>query len=178
MRCERMRELISLELDDQVSAKDLVALRRHLQECRACSVFAHDLRRVVGGTSALGADAAPVGFEAAVDRRLSDSRASSRHPMGAWMRSPRLLRPAGAFAAIVGAIAAVAGLQIHGVRVERERLSSVEVAVSTAGAQDMVLYAGSPLEDIAVMNLAARDGVSEPGATSDRSEVGADAAFD
>jgi predicted anti-sigma-YlaC factor YlaD len=42
--CDRARERLSLQLDDELSAHEAVLLERHLVRCGACAVFASDVR--------------------------------------------------------------------------------------------------------------------------------------
>jgi anti-sigma factor RsiW len=43
--CNRMRERISLKLDDELSPHEASLLERHLSSCSACAGFASDARR-------------------------------------------------------------------------------------------------------------------------------------
>jgi predicted anti-sigma-YlaC factor YlaD len=42
--CERARERLSLQLDDELSAHEALLLGRHLDGCAACAAFAADVR--------------------------------------------------------------------------------------------------------------------------------------
>jgi predicted anti-sigma-YlaC factor YlaD len=65
--CENARELVSLQLDDELAELDRARLDGHLDRCPACRAFAADL----GATASTlrGAPLEPVRFRVSVPRR-------------------------------------------------------------------------------------------------------------
>jgi anti-sigma factor RsiW len=155
MKCARCRELVSLELDDRLPVRDTLSMRRHLDDCVGCSAYAHDMRRILGAAQSLATISAPEGFADAVEMRLSRTRREQRPNFLRYWRMGALLRPVGALAAAAGALVVIVGMHVRSDRVEQARAQFVESAVNVEGAQELVAAAGDPLDDLALVRLAA-----------------------
>jgi predicted anti-sigma-YlaC factor YlaD len=73
--CDRARERISLELDDELSGHEAVLLERHLSHCSACAAFARDVRDYTDLMRAAPLEPAP---RVAIPRRRAAMRLSVR----------------------------------------------------------------------------------------------------
>jgi hypothetical protein len=87
--------------------------------------------------------------------RLSRTRREQRPNFLRYWRMGALLRPVGALAAAAGALVVIVGMHVRSDRVEQARAQFVESAVNVEGAQELVAAAGDPLDDLALVRLAA-----------------------
>lgn len=151
MKCERIRYLISRSLDGDISARQLMAVERHLEQCSRCSVVAHDLKRIVGELSSVPAERAPAGLAFAIESRVAARPAcSARVSFGPWYRS--VVRAVYASAALL--VLVIAGGAYLRARADWSRIRR-EVVVRTvdaASAHAIALAAVDPLEDITIAN--------------------------
>ena len=155
MKCSLAQKMISLELDDRLSARDVVRLRHHVQSCPACSAFACDMRRLVAAASELTEKADADAFLLGVHRRMGAAgmggvarRSYRARPMRGWSLSGAM--------AVAGCCLVLAGvLVVRNRRVEHARRAAVEHAFSMAVSDDLTVAVGGPLDDIAAASLAA-----------------------
>jgi hypothetical protein len=98
--CNRMRERVSLELDDELSPHEASLLERHLSSCPACAGFASDARRYTEALRSATLARAPV---FALRRRSaldgcpweSEPRAHPRRLQPSAVSTPSLAKPSG-----------------------------------------------------------------------------------
>ena len=164
MKCDRAQQLISLELDDQISAGETVLLRQHVEGCPECSAFRHDLRRIVAASRQLQNDRAPDGFALAVNRRIvaAGQADATRHwlPLGDLVRR---LAPPPTGRLLLSLAVACAGLILIFAGVRHYRSAgdaSTEIVrfVDAAASEEIVLAANNPLDDISMIRLAGAAG--------------------
>jgi anti-sigma factor RsiW len=147
--------MISLELDDRLSARDVLRLRQHVQSCPACSAFASDLRRLVAATSELGEKGDADAFLLGVHRRLraTEMRASARRSQWVWPR--RAWGLSGAIAVAASCLVLTGTLVVRSQRAEKARQAAAERVFTMAMSDDLTVAVGGPLDDIASASLAA-----------------------
>lgn len=165
MTCKRARQLVSMELDDQLSAREIVLLRRHLAECSDCSAFGNDLRRMVAASRELHRETAPDGFLLAVNRRIlaageGDAKTprSRMHSPLPWIAPLLTTRQARLIAVAIASLALV----VMGVQYRRSlAVDRAEAArlMDAATSEEIALAAYSPLDDISVIPMVGAAGM-------------------
>lgn len=105
--CEAVRELISAELDGEVTAAERQVLQLHLAGCAACRAEQDALRRVKQALAALPAPALPRDLVVDINRAIDgDELAARRAPRRPW-RLAGQLAAAAAVLLIIGSLAPV-----------------------------------------------------------------------
>ncbi len=154
MKCTTAQQLISLEMDDRLSARDLVKLREHVQGCAACSAFAYDLRGLAAASSELRETLDAENFLLSVNPRI-ETGAGRQSLLERLRYAPRSLRMAGLAIGAACCVALIIGVRVQGIRRDRIERATVAETLRTVASQDIALSFGGPLDDLAVANLAA-----------------------
>ena len=166
MKCAAAQRLISLQFDDRLSARDALRLRAHLNECAACSAFAHDLRRLAEASASLSETANAESFLLEVNRRI-EAGPRRRMPVKCAPGALWFARLAGGVALTVCCAVFVMGMHFQRVRQAHSQKVAVE-ALQIAASQDIAMSFGEPFEDLAAANLASLG--AETGGRSDSGE--------
>ncbi len=162
MKCNVARRLISLEVDDNLSAHDVIRLRAHLTECSECSAFAHDMRRLVSASSELQETCSREAFLLGVSRRIEASSSTPQRLMDRLWYVRRSLRLAGMLAGAACCIGIVVVVHVLGARRDAVQQVAAAEALQTVASQDIALSFGGPLDDLAAANLAALGAETPP----------------
>lgn len=153
MNCGRARQLASLEVDEQLSAGDLVSLREHLAACSACSAFHRDVKVIRDGARALSSMPAPDDFLLGVNRKLVEARLVA-NPRRRAIFGPAIVARSWKLAVVAAAAAMLAMLATHTYRTAPADTAAASFMIETAASQDLTLTTASPLDDISVARLA------------------------
>ena len=160
MKCRAVEPLLSEYIDDRLSARDTLEVRRHLAECNGCARTFNELRRTVELVSAAPQRELSGDFMSVLQSRLEGLEPAPARQ--AWMENVRsLFRPR--ILPVWGAAAAVAGLAIllllPGGDGKIEPPAGLGVRESStaqlASHQNVAISASDPFADIGTANLAA-----------------------
>lgn len=83
MNCRRVSNRLSAYLDAEMTGEEMLAIRRHLDECPSCRAEHQSLRDTKHLLSSLALRAPASGFERHL--RAEVEREASRHPLIRWM---------------------------------------------------------------------------------------------
>lgn len=154
MHCARAQRLISLDIDQRLSARDVVRLQVHVGACPDCAALARQMRTTVAELRVLTGPVSDDRFIRGLNARLSDGNALGTTKMtrpqigrGRW----HIVGACTVCAAIALVLAAHLNLDMSA----RSRDAEVSRTLTAARAHALTYAATSPLEDVAAANLAA-----------------------
>ena len=161
MTCRIAEGLLSEYIDDALSARDTLAVEKHLAECHGCTRLLNETRRTVG----LLAGAQRFDLSSEFAEKLQERLAGvEQHPARmAWVESlhalfrPRVLPIWGAAAgacALIVLVVATGSLRVHP-RATGLPASTGARIVQTARVQSIALAASDPFGDTAAASVAA-----------------------
>lgn len=169
LNCKKITPLLSVFIDDRLSARDTFEVDRHLNECRECAKTYDLMKRTVEIVSSAPRFDAPDDFAVRLQARLETIQPAPARNV--WLQElgdlfrPRLLP---AWGAAVGACAlTLVMIYTFQPPVKTAFVKSPSgtdtVVVQQARVQNVALAASSPLEDVSVANLAAHSAADTEG---------------